>query len=78
MALPCFNEYYELFFIDGVKKVTSNSSKYLTNVSLAYWIMDDGGFTGNGLKLYTNAYKSSDLKYLIEVLDYKFSSPSFG
>jgi hypothetical protein len=40
--------------------------------------MDDGGFTGNGLKLYTNAYKSSDLKYLIEVLDYKFSSPSFG
>jgi hypothetical protein len=23
---------------------------------LAYWIMDDGGFTGSGLKLFTNAY----------------------
>ena len=29
---------------------------FLTAVSLAYWIMDGGGFTGYGLKLYTNAF----------------------
>jgi hypothetical protein len=31
--------------------------------------MDDGGFTGTGLKLYTNAYKFEDLNLLIEALD---------
>lgn len=60
LALPCFNEYYELFYFDGNKIVPSNISNYLTRVSLAYWIMDDGGYTGSGLKLYTNAFKLED------------------
>ena len=34
--------------------------------------MDDGGFTGNGLKLYTNAFSSSDLDLLIDALDKNF------
>jgi hypothetical protein len=34
--------------------------------------MDDGGFTGNGLKLYTNAFKIEDLNLLIEALDKNF------
>ena len=46
-----------------------NISKYFTKVSLAYWIMDDGGFTGNGQKLYTNAFKIEDLNLLIEALN---------
>jgi hypothetical protein len=34
--------------------------------------MDDGGYTGNGLKLYTNAFKIEDLNLLIESLDKNF------
>lgn len=45
----------------------------LTNVSLAYWIMDDGGFTGYGLKLYTNAYTLKNLNILINALNKNFS-----
>ena len=41
-------------------------------VSLAFWIMDEGWFTGSGLKLYTNAFSSSDLDLLIDALDKNF------
>jgi hypothetical protein len=56
MSLPCFNEFFELFYLDGIKIVPKNISNFLTPISLAYWIMDDRNFTGNGLKLYTNAF----------------------
>jgi hypothetical protein len=44
MALPCFNEFYELFFMHGPKVVPSNIKELLTPLSLAYWICDDGTF----------------------------------
>lgn len=72
LALPCFNPYYSLFYSEGKKRIPHNIADYLTNVSLAYWIMDDGGFTGNGLKLYTNAYTLEDLSLLIEALNKNF------
>lgn len=36
MALPCFNEFYELFYKDNVKFIPQNISNLLTPVSLAY------------------------------------------
>ena len=45
----------------------------LTPVGLAYWIMDDGVFTGTGLKIYTNAFRQDELNLLVEALDQKFS-----
>jgi hypothetical protein len=36
MALPCFNEYYDLFYLEGNKRVPLNISKHLTRISLAY------------------------------------------
>jgi hypothetical protein len=36
LALPCFNEFYDLFYFEGKKIVPLNISKYLTRVSLAY------------------------------------------
>lgn len=35
--------------------------------------MDDGGFTGSGLKLHTNAFNPDDLNLLVEALDKNFS-----
>ena len=44
----------------GKKVVPANIADFLTSVSLAYGIMDDGGFTGSGLKLYTNAFSQDE------------------
>jgi len=41
MALPCFNEFYDLFFLLGPKVVPSNIKELLTPLSLAYWICDN-------------------------------------
>ena len=45
LALPCFNELYESFYLEGQKIIPNNIADLLTEVSLAYWIMDDGSFT---------------------------------
>ena len=73
LALPCFNEIYNIFYLDGKKIIPNNIAEYLTRVSLAYWIMDDGSFTGNGLKLHTNAFTLEELNLLIEALNKNFS-----
>jgi len=40
LAFPCFNEFHELFYPDGVKIIPSNISELFTEVSLAFLIMD--------------------------------------
>ena len=35
--------------------------------------MDDGNFTGNGLKLNTNAFKFEEVLLLIDILEKNFS-----
>ena len=71
LALPCFNQLYETFYVNGKKRIPTNIADYLT--PLAFWIMDDGGFTGSGLKLYTNAFSSFELNLFINALDKNFS-----
>jgi hypothetical protein len=73
LSLPCFNELYESFYVNGTKIIPTNIADILTSVSLAYWIMDDGSFTGNGLRLSTNAFSLNDLDLLIKALDKNFS-----
>ena len=60
LALPCFNELYLSFYLDGKKIIPNNIADLLTSVSLAYWIMVDGSFTGSGLRLATNAFSLED------------------
>jgi hypothetical protein len=45
----------------------------LTVVSLAYWIKDDGSFTGYGLNLHNNAFSLEELILLVEALDKNLS-----
>ena len=44
----------------------------LTPISLAFFICDDGGRSGNGFHFATNAFTSSDVKLLANVLQDKF------
>ena len=64
---------YEKFYVNGKKVVPATIADILTPVGLAYWIMDDGVFTGTGLKIYTNAFSQDELNLLVEALDKKFS-----
>jgi hypothetical protein len=68
LSLPCFNEFYENFYVNKIKIVPSNIEQNFTKISLAYWIMDNGSFSGSGIKLYTAAFSMKDLELLIKIL----------
>ena len=71
--LPCFNYLWDLFYIDKVKTIPSNIGDLLTEVGLAFWIMDDGGLGSNGtLNLHTDSYTLTEVNLLIEVLKRNF------
>ena len=71
-SLPCFNYYYELFYVEGVKTIPLNIGELLTPVSLAYWAMDDGNKKENGFHLNTDSYTLSEIELLIKVLKQNF------
>lgn len=72
-ALPCFNYYYDLFYLEGKKVVPSNIADLLTEASLAYWICDDGSPHANGgLRLCTNSFTIQDVTRLRDVLVSRF------
>ena len=55
--LPCFNYLRDLFYKDKKKVVPSNIKPLLTEIGLAFWIMDDGGVgSGGTLNLNTDSF----------------------
>lgn len=74
MALPCFNEFYDLFFLQGPKIVPSNVKDLFTPLSLAYWICDDGTFDKKtqAIILCTECFNLDGVKLLQDVLVDKF------
>lgn len=71
--LPCFNYLWDLFYKDNKKVVPSNISSLLTEVSLAFWIMDDGGVgSGDTLHLNTDSFTEEEVNLLLETLNEKF------
>lgn len=71
-CLPCFNYYYELFYVDGVKRIPLNIGELLTPVSLAYWAMDDGSKINSGLTFCTDSFSLSEVELLIGVFKENF------
>lgn len=55
-SISSWNPLYALWYINGVKVVPQNIFELLTPISIAYWIMDDGGRCGNGFHFATNAF----------------------
>ena len=64
---------YLLFYNNKVKKIPLNIGEILTSVSLAYWIMSDGGWTGSGIRLFVNSFTKLEVELLINVLNTKFN-----
>lgn len=72
MQLPCFNVYYQMFYVNGKRIVPYNIGELLTNVGLAYWIMDDGSIQNNGLHLNVYGFDPESVNRLILVLQQNF------
>ncbi len=65
-SLPALNEYYQLFYGEGEKRIPSDIGAFLSPLSLAVWYQDDGGRRGDcaGGYLNTNAYSDQDVELL--------------
>lgn len=73
-TLPCFNEFYTLFYPDGKKIVPSNIGDLLTPSGIAYWICDDGTLSKDrAVVLYTNSFSIEEVQLLVSVLTDKFN-----
>lgn len=75
-AMPFFTFYYNLFYVDGVKTIPSDIAHYLTAVSLAFWIMDDGHING-GLVLNTQGFSVDGVNLLVSALNANFGLNSY-
>jgi hypothetical protein len=73
-SLPCFLEFYNLFYLDGKKIVPLNIGDLITPLGLAYWVGDDGGFCNRSrtLTFATNSYTFEEVNLLAEVLNNKW------
>ena len=72
VQLPCFNEFRELFYQLGEKKIPDNIPKILTPRGLAFWIIDEGSKGGQGLYVSVYAFSEKDTNKLMLVLQDKF------
>jgi len=70
--LPCFTEFYSLFYLDGIKIVPADIYNLLTPEALAHWIMGDGSVMKVGMTLCTDSYSVPDIVRLMNVLMIKY------
>jgi ubiquinol-cytochrome c reductase cytochrome b subunit len=63
-----FNWIHKLFYKKGVKYINPNLELYLTPLALAILILDDGCWTGNGVRIATNCFKLEEVKLLANML----------
>lgn len=69
-SLPCFNKYYELFYLN--KRIPLNIGELLTAKGLAYWSLDDGFIQGNNFRFCTDSFTLNEVELLIKVLKDNF------
>nr|BAA21127.1 ai4 [Dictyostelium discoideum] len=68
-----FKYIYEMFYKKQKKVLHLEKIKeYLDERALAHWIMDDGGYTGAGIRIATNAFTLKEVMFLKELLEDKF------
>ena len=70
---PCFTEWYNIFYVDGKKRVPLDLYNMLTYEALAHWIMGDGTKSNKGLILQTQSFTIQECVFIISILIYKFN-----
>ena len=78
-SLPCFNEFYDLFYHEGTKCIPSNIAELLSPLGLCYWLCDDGTFDKSNqiVILCTDSFTLEEVQLLINVLNDKWNLESY-
>lgn len=63
---------YDSFYKKGKKILPLNIEKHLNELTLSIWIMDDGGWTGEGVRISANSFTYEELKRIIIIMKDKF------
>ena len=65
---------YNLFYKNGIKKLSLNKTfmQYIKPLTLAIWISDDGTWTGEVVRIATNAFSLKEIQFLVHILENKF------
>ena len=72
-SFASFNDIYESWYpVKGLKTLPTNLNKILTPMALAVWVMDDGSFTGYGVKIATDCFTKQEVFCLSEILQLNF------
>lgn len=73
-ALPAFTNIYNLFYINNKKVIPNDLYHYFNEISLAYWICDDGTYYAKGgLELCTDSFTLDEVIFLSHILNYFFN-----
>lgn len=59
---------YNSFYKNGKKILPVNLERFLNEQTLAIWIMDDGGWTGSGVRISANSFTLLELDRLINII----------
>ena len=80
LSLPCFNEFYFLFYPNKTKIVPLNIKELLKPLGLTCWICDDGYYhqKENYVIIATNSYTKEEVDLLVDVLNNKFNLISYS
>lgn len=68
-----FNWIYDLWYDNKIKHVPKCIDQYMTPLTLAIWIMDNGVKIGKDIKLDTNSFSYNDCLLLIKALNNNFN-----
>ena len=71
-SLPVLTILHNQFYNNGIKIVPVDIKKYLTPISLAYWIQGDGYKRNKGVALCTDSFTKVEIKLLIDALNENF------
>jgi len=63
-----FDWIHKMFYKKGKKYINRNLGIYITPLALSIWISDDGGWTGNGVRIASYSFTLKEVEYLIDVL----------
>ena len=63
---------YKLFYKKGKKVIPLDIANYMTPLTLAIWIMDDGGWANSGIRIATFSFEFKEINLLTHILKYKF------
>ena len=63
---------YDSFYKKGKKILPLNLERYMNEQTLAIWIMDDGGWTGSGVRISANSFTFEEIEKLTRIISNKF------